>query len=126
MARVLIVDDDPYIREGVHDVLKACGHSVIEAENGAVGLDRLATHSVDLVLVDLVMPRKEGIETIQEIRRAQPDKKIVAMSGCDAKGTYLGFAKRLGADAVLSKPFQPADLLETIGRVLTPHWQLEK
>ena len=122
MARVLVVDDDPDIREGVHHMLAACGHSVIEAENGAVGLERLATNGIDLVLMDLLMPHKEGIETIQEIRRLQPDKKIVAMSGCDAKHTYLGFAKWLGADAVLIKPFQPNELIEAIARVLAPKW----
>jgi DNA-binding response OmpR family regulator len=119
MARVLIVDDDADIREGVHDVLAACGHSVLEASNGTVGLQQLTRNNVDLVLMDILMPDKEGIETIQEIRRMQPDKKILAMSGCEARHDYLDFAKYLGADAVLTKPFQPAELLEAIGSVLS-------
>jgi CheY-like chemotaxis protein len=125
MARVLVVDDDADIREGVHDVLAGCGHSVLEAANGAFALRQLASHSVDLVLMDILMPDKEGIETIQEIRRTQPDKKILAMSGCVARHDYLDFARYLGADAVLTKPFQPAELLEAIGSVLTTEARLE-
>jgi DNA-binding response OmpR family regulator len=125
MARVLVVDDDADIREGVHDVLAACGHSVLEAANGAIGLRQLANNNVDLVLMDILMPDKEGIETIQEIRRVQPDKRILAMSGCEARHDYLDFARYLGADAVLTKPFQPAELLEAIGSVLTARAQLD-
>lgn len=123
MAHVLVVDDDADIREGVHELLTACGHSVTEAANGAIGLRELASNTVDLVLMDILMPQKEGIETIQEIRRAQPNKKIVAMSGCAARHTYLEFARSLGADAVLTKPFQPSKLLETIGSVLATRSQ---
>ena len=124
MARVLIVDDDADIREGVHDMLAACGHSVFEASNGAIALRQLTSNCIDVVLTDILMPDKEGIETIQEIRRIQPDKKILAMSGCEARHEYLDFARYLGADAVLTKPFQPAELLEAIGSVLSvPPWK---
>lgn len=126
MARVLVVDDDSDIREGLHHLLASYGHSVTEAENGAVGLERLESTSVDLVLIDIVMPRMEGVETIMKIRRARPGQKIVAMSGSDSKHSYLDFARAFGADAVLAKPFQPAELLETIGSVLTPDWQVQE
>ncbi len=122
MARILIVDDDADIREAVRDLLVGCGHAVLQAENGAVGLEQLSNNSIDLVLMDILMPNKEGIETIQEIRRVLPDTKILAMSGCLAKHTYLTFAKSFGVNEVLTKPFAPAQLLEAIGSVLThPH-----
>ena len=120
MAHVLVVDDDSDIREGLCHLLEGYGHSVTEAENGIVGLERLASTKVDLVLIDIVMPQMEGVETILTMRRTQPGQKIVAMSGSDPKHSYLDFAKAFGANAVLTKPFQPAELLETIGSLMTP------
>jgi len=119
MASLLIVDDEPEIREGLRDLLVSCGHSVVEADDGAHGLLQLARHDVDLVLLDIIMPCKEGIETLQEIRRACPSVGIIAMSGHPSKDFYLGLAQRLGADAVLCKPFQPAELTRAMLHVLT-------
>ena len=118
MANLLIVDDEADIREGMRQLLIAHGHSVIEAGNGAAGLAQLAQNRVDLVLMDIVMPGKEGIETIMEIRRLWPNMKIVAMSGRPRKDIFLDVASKLGADAILHKPFQPGALSKTVEGVL--------
>jgi DNA-binding NtrC family response regulator len=118
MAHVLVIDDDPLIRQMARRILEGSGHLVIEAENGAIGLEQLEENSVALVLTDIVMPNKEGIETIQDIRRSHPDVKVIAMSGSGAHQLYLDTATKLGAHATLNKPFRPDDLREIVGRVL--------
>lgn len=115
MANVLVVDDDPEIRDAVRQLLENRGHSVVEAGNGEAGLRQLANSQIDVVLIDILMPNKEGLETIREIRSIQPDKRIVAMSGYGSKDLYLPTAIRFGADVFLTKPFQPAELLAAIG-----------
>jgi CheY-like chemotaxis protein len=117
MSRVLVIDDDAQVRRMVSRILSGTGHDVVEAEDGEAGLSLLRQELPALVLTDLVMPKKEGIETIREIRQASPETRIIAMSGSSA-GLYLHAAERLGADAVLAKPFRASELLETIDRVL--------
>ena len=119
MARVLVIDDEPMIRETVRTFLEASGHTVIEAENGAVGLAHFSQQPFDLVVTDILMPETEGVETIQNIRRLRPDMKIIAMSGSLSQELYLSAAAKFGANAVLSKPFRAADLRETVARVLS-------
>src|SRR5689334_21685732 len=107
MALILVIDDDPAMRRLVTRVL-AGRHKVIEAENGAEGLTLRAQHHPDLIITDILMPQKEGIETMREVKKLAPATKIIAMSG-DASPNlmYLGMARSLGADAVLAKPFRP-------------------
>jgi CheY-like chemotaxis protein len=116
---VLVIDDTSTVRELVRRMLVAIGHSVIDAENGDVGLVLFQQRRPDLVITDLIMPEMEGIELIQRIRRLSPDSKIIAMSGSAtaSRKLYLGAAQKLGADGVLSKPFQSAELYEVIDRV---------
>ena len=116
MAEVLVIEDDPTSSELVRRVLVAEGHSVIFAENGAVGLKKLAQARVDIVLTDLLMPVLEGLETIREIRRLQPDVKIIAISG--VYSDYLEAASKLGANAVFRKPFQPSALRDAVAALL--------
>ena len=118
MAKILIIDDEAAIRENVCEFLVAGGHSVIEANNGAVGIQQIARNCVDIALVDMVMPCKDGVETIKEIRQMCPDVKIIAMSGRPYKDLYLSIARKMGADAVLAKPFQPAELGDAIAAAL--------
>ena len=121
MARILIVDDDPICRAIAGEALSAAGHDCREADDGDVALARLATESVDLVLTDLLMPNKEGIETIMEIRRRWPAIRIVAMSGGSGRAEpdrLLRMAASLGADATLIKPVRTGPLVETVERVL--------
>jgi DNA-binding NtrC family response regulator len=119
MARLLVIEDEPLVRQTIRMILALDGHSIIEAENGALGLAQLAQNEVDLVLTDLVMPGMEGIETIKQIRLLHPHLKVVAISGTGAYNLYLNAASKLGANAVLQKPFLPAKLRETVARALS-------
>jgi CheY-like chemotaxis protein len=107
MSRILLIDDDDALRKMLRLTLVELGHSVIEARNGREGLEAHARHPIDVVLTDIIMPEKEGLETIMELRRGQTPARIVAMSGggrIDAQDC-LALARRLGAQSVLEKPF---------------------
>ena len=120
MSLILVIDDAATVRQLVGRILVDANYSVLEAQDGDVGVALFQQHRPSLVITDLFMPNKEGIETIQEIRRLSPGTKIIAMSAStSATGKlYLGAAKKLGADAVLAKPFEPAELLEVVDRLI--------
>jgi CheY-like chemotaxis protein len=122
VALILVIDDSSAVRRFVGMALEAAGHTVIDAGDGQAGLALFHRQHPDLVITDMLMPIMEGIETIQEIRRSSRGTKIIAMSGSsgDAERLYLGAAQKLGADATLRKPFKPADLEQTVARLLTP------
>ena len=120
MARILVIDDDAQMRNMLRQMLESEGHTAAVAENGKEGLLQMRTHPFDLVITDLIMPEKEGIETIQELRKSYPDLKIIAISGGGRYGQleYLPVAKKLGADSTLAKPFRKQELLEMMEDVL--------
>lgn len=120
MARILVVDDEPQVRKMLKKLLEREGYEVAEAPDGREGVKRYEEAPFDLVLLDIVMPEKEGIETIRELKSSHPDVKIIAMSG-GGKGSaegYLDMAKILGAIHTFAKPVMPEKLLETIRSVL--------
>jgi two-component system, chemotaxis family, chemotaxis protein CheY len=119
MATILVIDDDAALRRVLRRMLGA-DHDVVEAADGAAGIARFAEHGPRLVITDILMPKKEGIETIREIRRLAPEVKILAISG-GGIGTphYLDMAGKLGADVTLMKPFSAADLRATVRALLT-------
>jgi two-component system chemotaxis response regulator CheY len=116
MARILVIDDDGLIRETVRRMLEGAGHVVIEAEDGAAGLKLVGNDPPDLVVTDIYMPGKEGIETIRELRQVSPNLKIIAISGSTWSSGHdaLSSAKLLGADRTLPKPFRREQLLASV------------
>jgi len=121
MSLVLVIDDDAHVRRMVHRILSSASHTVIEAEDGEAGMALLRDKHPTIVITDVLMPKKEGIETIREIRQLSPDTKVIAISGSDIGSSgpfYLQIAKKLGADAILAKPFRERELLQMITRVL--------
>jgi len=117
MARILIIDDDVQILKMLRKTLEHEGHEVVDAADGNKGLRLYRENPTDLVITDIIMPNKEGIETIGALRREFPEAKIIAMSGggqIEAE-EYLHMAKLLGAQRTLTKPFQNEELLEAIG-----------
>ena len=120
MPRILLVDDDESFRPMLHETLERLGYEVVVAVNGNEALDRYRERPADLVLTDVIMPEKEGLETIREIRREWPDAKIIAMSGGGrtTPENYLKMAQNMGAAKVLTKPFSNRDLLDAIEGVL--------
>ncbi|MGH9551886.1 MAG: response regulator transcription factor [Terriglobales bacterium] len=116
MALVLVIDDEPMVRQTIRLVLERHGHQVVEAENGIVGLKKYDEAAFDLVITDILMPEKEGIGTIQDLRARNSAVKILAISGGGRVENldYLTMAGQLGADDALPKPFEPRQLLEKV------------
>lgn len=120
MDSVLVIDDDPVFCAVVEQVLERDGYSVTTAGDAQTGIDRFGELNPDLVIVDILMPGKEGIATILELREADPDARILAITGGGnfAAADILRIAELLGADDSLKKPFEPAVLLATVKRCL--------
>lgn len=121
MATILIIDDDPQMRRVVLRILATAGHEVIEAKDGKEGLALFQARHPSLVVTDLLMPEKEGIETIRELRNASATLPILAISGggqLSRMNMFLEAATKLGATARLAKPFRSSDLIETVSRLL--------
>jgi DNA-binding response OmpR family regulator len=117
---ILVIDDEENIRELMRAILENAGYTILDAADGDVGIEIARSNRVDLIITDLIMPGKEGIETITALRREHPHLKIIAISGAIDSATYLHMADHLGADETIGKPFQPNELIETVGRLLSP------
>ena len=120
MSSILIVDDDEAVLDVLSEMLTLAGHEVTIAHNGKDAVRWVIDGEFDLVITDLIMPEKEGIETITEIRRQSSDTPIIAISGGGRVGPndYLETAKFIGADATLAKPFARQELLSTVDSLL--------
>jgi len=121
MARILVIDDNEDVRAIVCAVLESAGHEVTHAADGAWGLRAQRESPVALVVTDIFMPEKEGLETIRDLRREYPDLKIIAMSGAGARlqaDYHLLTAREFGAHSILHKPFEPSALLELVRELL--------
>src|SRR5581483_8993403 len=117
VERILIVDDEAAIRGILRDTLEGEGFTVVEASDGAVAMQRWREQPVDLVITDILMPEKDGLEVIREIRRAAPGTKVIAMSGGGgprAPIRFLDMAGRLGATRTIEKPFAITAFLDTV------------
>ncbi len=116
---ILIVDDEPGIRELLSMILESAGHSVVVAEDGMEAPKVMAAREINVVITDLLMPERDGLEFITEIRSKHPNVKIVAMSGGGhiARDSYLRIAKNFGAHYLLEKPFSQAGVLSAIDLV---------
>jgi len=119
---VLVVEDDVVVRETCAMLLEDAGFNVVAAINGIDGLRKFHKIKPDVVLTDIIMPEKEGISLITDLRRGSKDVKIVAMSGGGRIGNmdFVTLATALGANAGLRKPFDDQELVETIRAVLKP------
>ena len=116
---ILIVDDEPGIRELLSMILEAAGHSVIAAEDGIEAPKVMASREINVVITDLLMPERDGLEFITEIRAKYPKVKIIEMSGGGhiARDSYLRIARNFGAHIILEKPFTQANVLGAIEKV---------
>ncbi len=114
--QILVVDDDADIRELARLLLEREGHRVRGASNGQVALRLLAEQRFDVVLTDLLMPDRDGLEVIAELRRKHPAVRIIASSGGGriARETYLEIAQSCGAHAVLPKPYTRQELCASL------------
>lgn len=120
MSRILVIEDDDAVRAMLKNTLEREGYDVKVATNGGEGQSIFRQYPAELIITDILMPEKEGIETIMELRRDFPDVKIMAISGGGmiASEEYLKIAKSAGALRTLPKPFRRDDLLKNIRELL--------
>ena len=113
---ILIVDDDPQIRKLLNITLRRSGYATLEAANGHQAMRQFRQTPVDLVITDLIMPEKEGIETILEMRKERPATPIIAISGGGQLNprTYLDIAEKIGVVETMVKPIDIARLVARV------------
>lgn len=119
-ARILIIEDDPEVRELLRVILTRQDYEVELASDGIAGIHAFRTNPADLIITDLVMPGKEGLETIVDLCREFPDLKIIAISGggIDGQNNYLKTARLCGANMTFRKPFKNDELLAAVAKLL--------
>ena len=122
MAKILLIDDDEYIRMWTSIHLDKAGHQTTTAADCDPGINLASKIKFDLVITDIIMPDKEGLETIIELKKGNPDLPIIAMSGgCHiSSDDILELALSLGANAVLRKPFDGCELIALVESCLAP------
>jgi PAS domain S-box-containing protein len=121
---ILVIDDEPAVRETLADMLEVMGHRVMIAESGLVALERLAGNDCDLVFTDLAMPEMDGWETSREIRKRRPEMNIVLVTGYGT-GTVPPPGEDGLVNSVIGKPFDFSQISQTITSLLADELQLE-
>jgi YesN/AraC family two-component response regulator len=123
MEKILIIDDETPIRSMVRLILERAGYAVREAQDGIEGIRVFREAPADLIITDLIMPNKDGIGMIIELKKDFPELKIIAMSGggLNRPEGYLRGAQKLGAACTLSKPLNRNDLLRAVRDTLNPN-----
>ena len=130
MASILIIDDEEDIRDALQMVLQRAGYDVMVAANGSEAIELQRSEPADLIITDIIMPEKDGVTTIKEIRNEFPGTRVIAISGgggvqsaeympeAITTTAYLAAAKEAGADMVFTKPFERKDLINAIYELL--------
>ena len=119
-TRVLVIEDDADLRSLIHSYLEEEGFEVSTAADGREGIQRQRSTPAEVVVTDIFMPNKEGIETVFDLKHEFPDTRIIVVSGGAhmVKGLdYLGLARQLGANRTLSKPFTMKQLADAVREV---------
>ena len=116
MARILIIDDESQIRSMLRLMLERVGYEVAEAPDGIEGIRQYRENPADLIITDLIMPNKDGIGMIIDLKKEFPKVKIIAMSGggVNRPEGYLDGAKKLGATRTLTKPIDREEMLKAV------------
>ncbi len=120
MAKILVIDDEELARFTLREILEAAGHEVVEAQNGDEGTATQRVNPCDIVITDMIMPDKEGLETIVELKGAYPELKIIAISGGGRTRNldFLKLAGEFGADKIIIKPFSEEELMSGVNACL--------
>jgi DNA-binding response OmpR family regulator len=120
MFKILIIDDEANILFMLKKMLERYGYETELALNGVEGIEMFKNSKPDLVITDIIMPEKEGLETIREMKRIKSDLKIIAMSGGGkvSAENYLTIARIFGASKLIAKPFTIKDMLSAVRELL--------
>lgn len=120
MARILVIDDDEQIRIMFRNMLERDGYEVICASNGKEGIRLYRENPADLIITDLIMPEKDGMEIIMELKRDFPEVKLIAVSGGGhiKPDEYLSIANLLGAQCSFTKPFERDEILKAVKELM--------
>ena len=130
MARIIVIDDEKDVRDVLKEVLDRAGFDVEGAANGDDGLELLRSKGADVVITDIIMPGKNGVETVQDIRKNFPNTRVIVISGggnvtpleyepsAIKTSAYLASATAAGADVTLTKPFDRREILEAVSQLL--------
>ncbi len=120
MTSILVADDDKLVRITLRKILESAGYTSLGAKDGAEAVEIYRKKKPDLVIVDIVMPIKDGVRTFLELRGFDAKAKIIAMSAGARSGKidYLSLTKRIGANGILAKPFTRATVLALVGQIL--------
>src|SRR5215813_13491972 len=116
-TRVIVVEDEPAIRRGVRDALRASGYDVVEAGDGDRGLAEALRPDSDLVLLDLLLPRRDGLDVLREVRAARPGVPVIILTARGGEDDRVRGLK-MGADDYVVKPFSARELLARVEAVL--------
>jgi DNA-binding response OmpR family regulator len=116
-TRVVIIEDEPPIRRGVVDALRAAGYDTAEAADGVRGLEEALKHGVELILLDLLLPKRDGLQVLAEVRKLRPTLPVIILT---ARGTEDDRVRglKMGADDYVVKPFSARELLARVEAVL--------
>ena len=120
MQRILLIDDNEEMRSMLGQMIREAGFDVVLAANGNEGIAQYRSAPADLIITDIIMPEKGGLQTIVEIRRDYPKARVIAMSGGfkSHSDDHGALAKIMGVDRILAKPFSRDDLLGAVDEVL--------
>src|ERR671939_601698 len=117
LHRVVVIEDEPAIRRGVADALRATGYEVAEAADGARGLEEAVRRGVDLVLLDLLLPRRDGLDVLTQLRKVRPTLPVIILTARGSEDDRVRGLK-MGADDYVVKPFSARELLARVEAVL--------
>ena len=118
MNSILVIDDSEPVREYLTFILEKEGYKVATAEHGEEGLELFKKHRYDVVITDIAMPQKDGIETLIEIKEIDSASKVIVISGAERQSTLLKIAGIFSADAMITKPFTSEAVLYAVNEVL--------
>lgn len=120
MGRILVIEDEDQMRKLLRQVLEDAGYEVEEASDGLEGIGLYRENPADLIITDMIMPKKEGMEIILDLKLEFPEVKIIAISGGGRVGPepYLQVAEGFGAERVFMKPFDIKALLEAVKEII--------
>lgn len=121
MARILVIDDDPWVLKIFRQILEDEGHNVATASNGQEGLDLFRQNPAELIITDMVMPVKDGLKMIMELEKEFPNIPAIAISGGGViePERYLSLAESIGTRKTLTKPVSKQDLIDAVNAILS-------